>query len=87
MLRQIDGKWHTVSKAGKVGKRAYKTEANAQAAQDRGRALLASRDGSSPSGGETEVSPAPLDSMDTSVERKLLGIPAKPAARLTDEDF
>ena len=90
VVKEVAGKWHTVSKNGKVGKRGYTSEANAQAAQDRGRALLASSGGAKTSlpSSVSEPSPALSDSeMDTTEERKALGIPAKPAAKSDPEAF
>ncbi len=73
-VKEISGKWHTVSKSGKVGKRGFSSEANAQAAQDRGLALKGP-DGSS--GGSS--APSTFESPDTQEERASLGIPPKKA--------
>jgi len=85
-VKEIDGKWFTVSRAGKTGKRGWATEAIALAAQNRGRALLASSGGgaSLPS---SAVEPATALSDDTSEERKALGIPPKATPKADSEAF
>ncbi len=75
-VKEIDGKWHTVNKAGKVGKRAFKSRESAEAASARGKALLG---GPSPS--SSTSSPSGLDDMDTAEERRALGIPPKHVAK------
>jgi len=80
-LKEIDGKWHTVSKSGKVGKRGFSSQANAQAAQDRGLAL---QGGGGSSGGSS--APSSFESPDTSEERAALGIAPK-KARPDPESF
>ncbi len=75
-VREIDGKWHTVNKAGKVGKRGFSKKASAEAAQARGLAMAAS----SPLGlGERAQEPIAEDfsGVETTEERKALGIPPK----------
>ncbi len=76
-VKEISGKWHTVNKAGKVGKRGFRTKENAEAAQARGRARAAT----SPLQLTSVGSPAPAvitaDNPDTAAERKALGIPPK----------
>lgn len=75
-VKEIDGRWHTVNKAGKVGKRRFKTKESAQAAQDRGRARAAA----SPldlGAGTPESTSGSSEDPDTSAERKKLGIPKR----------
>ncbi len=72
-VKEIAGKWHTVNKAGKVGKRKFSTKANAEAASARGSAMS-----SRIVAATTPVPDVPIvESMDTTEERKALGIPAK----------
>ncbi len=73
-VKEIDGKWHTVSSSGKVGKRGFSTKANAEAAQARGQALQTGRPAADQVG---KVFEAP----DTDAERKALGIGAKPTPK------
>lgn len=82
-VKEVAGKWHTVSKSGKVGKRGFKTKANAEAAQNRGRALLASPGASLPPPSSTgmESSGTSFDAPDTAEERKRLGVPLKAEPR------
>ncbi len=77
VVKEVAGKWHTVSKSGKVGKRGYTSEANARAAQLRGRALLASSGGGGIPSSEASSAPVLSDSADTTEERKALGIAPK----------
>ncbi len=77
-VKEINGKWHTVNKAGKVGKRGFSTQANAQAAQDRGRARAAASplqlgQAAAEQAGET------FESVDTAEERMALGVSPKKA--------
>ncbi len=84
-VREISGKWHTVNKAGKVGKRRFSTKANAEAASARGSAMA----GRSPLAmGERVQEPVAddLSGVDTAKERKALGISPKMVRRVP-EDF
>jgi hypothetical protein len=79
-VKEVDGKWYTVNKAGKVGKRGFSSKANAQAAQDRGRARARSSplqlaEVAADQAGEV------FSEIDTAAERKALGIPPKPTPR------
>lgn len=79
-VKEVAGKWYTVSKSGKVGKRGFISEANALAAQTRGRALLASSGGGQSIPSSAQSSPPVLSTdTDTEAERKALGIPPKRA--------
>ncbi len=73
-VKEVNGKWHTVSKSGKVGKRGFSTKANAEAASARGLALQVGREAAEGAG---EVFEAP----DTDAERKALGIALKAELR------
>ncbi len=72
-VKEVGGKFYTISKSGKVGKRGFSTKANAEKAQARGRALL--------SGTTSTPSPASpvsvFDEADTAEERRKLGVPQK----------
>ncbi len=73
-VKQIDGKWHTVNKAGKVGKRGFSTKSNAEAASARGKALLG-QTSENPSGSSPDSPTVVHKDVDTTDERRALGIP------------
>ncbi len=74
-VKEVNGRWHTVSSSGKVGKRAFKSRASAEAAQDRGRAL-AGQPSTKVDGSGSPAGPIVRENPDTADERRKLGIPA-----------
>ncbi len=75
-VKEISGRWHTVNKAGKVGKRAFKSRESAEAASSRGRALLG-RTSTEDVGARDPGDSIVRENPDTAAERRVLGIPAK----------
>ncbi len=82
-VKEIDGKWYTVNKAGKVGKRGFTKKASAEKAQARGLSMAASSPLSLVERPQEPIADV-LSGVDTSEERKALGI--LPKKELQDEE-
>lgn len=76
-VQEIDGKWHTVNKHGKVGKRGFSTKANAEAASARGQSLQTGRTSTKSSLEGAGLPTTDRENPDTADERRRLGVPPK----------